>query len=341
MQTSPFITIMVDETTDSSNQEQATMVIRWVSDSLQVSEEFVGLYQVPAINADTLTSAIKDVLLRMNLAMARIRGQCYDGASSMRGARTGVAKQIKDAEARALYTHCYGHSLNLAVGDAIKASKLMSSALDTTYEIVKLVKYSPKRELLFKELKKECGTNHGDSVTPGVRALCPTRWTVRADSLSAIVLNYSTLQSTWDNALEVARDSESKARIHGVSSQMKTFEYYFGISLGELVLRHSDNLSRTLQHKSLSAAEGQHVAAMVVKTIESMRSEEAYKLFWDKVLLSIESLDVEQPQLPRRRKVPKRFDDSLAAPEFHDSPMLYFRQHYYEAIDLIVSCISD
>ena len=56
---------------------------------------------------------------------------------------------------------------------------------------------------------------------------------------------------------------------------MKTFEYYFGISLGELVLRHSDNLSRTHQHKSLSAAEGQHVAAMVVKTIESMRSEEA------------------------------------------------------------------
>ena len=177
---------MVDETRDSSNQEQAIMVIRCVCDSLQVSEEFVGLYQVPAINADTLTSAIKDVLLRMNLTMARIRGQCYDGASSMRGARTGVAKQIKDAEARALYTHCYGHSLNFAVGDAVKASKLMSSALDTTYEIVKLIKYSPKRELIFKELKKECGTNHGDSVTPGVRALCPTRWTVRADSLSAI-----------------------------------------------------------------------------------------------------------------------------------------------------------
>ena len=105
-------------------------------------------------------------------------------------------------------------------------------------------------------------------MTPGVRALCPTRWTVRADSFSAIVLNYSTLQSTWDNALEVARDSKSKARIHGVSSQMKTFEYYVGISLGELVLRHSDNLSRTLQHKSLSAAEEQHVAAMVVMTIE-------------------------------------------------------------------------
>ena len=179
-----------------------------------------------------------------------------------------------------------------------------------------------------------------DSVTPGIRSLCPTRWTVRADSLSAIISNYSILQSTWDNALHVARDTESKARIHGVSSQMTTFDYYFGTLLGELVLRHSDNLSRTLQHKSISAAEGQHVAAMVVNTIESMRTEESYQLFWDKVLLSIESLDIEQPQLPRRRRTPKRYDDGLASPEFHESPMLYYRQYYYEAIDLIVNCIK-
>ncbi len=31
----------------------------------------------------------------------------------------------------------------------------------------------------------------------------------------------------------------------GVRSYMETFNFFFGISLGELVLRHSDNLSRT------------------------------------------------------------------------------------------------
>lgn len=100
--------------------------------------------------AHTLTSAIKDVLLRMNLSLTRIRGQCYDGASAMSGAKSGVAQRIKEEEPRALYTHSYGHSLNLAASDTIKASKLISN------EIVKLIKYSPKRELIFKELKKEC-----------------------------------------------------------------------------------------------------------------------------------------------------------------------------------------
>ena len=50
---------------------------------------------------------------------------------------------------------------------------------------------------------------------------------------------------------------------------------------------------------------------------------------------------VEQPQLPHHRKVPKRYDSGLASPEFHESPMLYYCQYYFEAIDLIVNCIKN
>ena len=57
-----------------------------------------------------------------------------------------VAKSIMDEEPRAVYTHCYGHSLNLAASDAIRNSKLMKDALDTTHEITKLIKFSPRRE---------------------------------------------------------------------------------------------------------------------------------------------------------------------------------------------------
>ena len=40
---SPFLTIMADETTDASNQEQVTLFVRWISNGLQVQENFVGL----------------------------------------------------------------------------------------------------------------------------------------------------------------------------------------------------------------------------------------------------------------------------------------------------------
>ncbi len=120
---------------------------------------------------------------------------------------------------------------------------------------------------------------------------------------------------------------------------MKSFRFLFGVMLGELILRHTDNLSRTLQHKTLSAAEGQEIARMTVQTLKSIRSGELFDLFWSKVSTTAEILDVEEPQLPRRRKVPRRIDDGTSAGDFHSTPKEYYRQHYYEAIDMIVTCI--
>ncbi len=48
---SPFLTVMIDETTDVTNQEQVvTIVIRWTNDNFEVYEEFIGLYAVPCID---------------------------------------------------------------------------------------------------------------------------------------------------------------------------------------------------------------------------------------------------------------------------------------------------
>ena len=38
-------------------------------------------------------SAIKDVLLKLQLSLVNCRGQCYDGASNIMGHKTGVAKR--------------------------------------------------------------------------------------------------------------------------------------------------------------------------------------------------------------------------------------------------------
>ena len=83
---------MADETTDVSNREQVTMIIRRVSEHLQVREQFLGLFHVPSIDAATLATVIKDVLVRKNLCLQKVSGQCYDGASAMSGSKSGVAK---------------------------------------------------------------------------------------------------------------------------------------------------------------------------------------------------------------------------------------------------------
>lgn len=145
---SPFLSLMIDETTDISNKEQLVICIRWVDKSLQPHEEFVGLYHIESTQSSTLISTIHDVLQRMNISITKFRGQCYDGASSMSGRRSGVAALLQSEEPRAVYTHCYGHALSLACGDAVKKCKIMKEALETSYELIKLVKKSPRRDAI-------------------------------------------------------------------------------------------------------------------------------------------------------------------------------------------------
>ena len=62
--------------------------------------------------------------------------------------------------------------------------------------------------------------------------LCPTRWIVRANALKSIAENYTVLLDTWCECLETTRDTETKARILGVQSQVCSFDFFFGIHLG-------------------------------------------------------------------------------------------------------------
>ena len=60
-----------------------------------------------------------------------------------------AAKEIKAVEPRALYLHCFRHSLNLAVADTSKGVKVMSDTLDHALEICKLLKFSLEGMLYF------------------------------------------------------------------------------------------------------------------------------------------------------------------------------------------------
>ena len=125
-----WFTIMVDERVDLSNKEQMVFCLRYVDDNFEVHEEFIGLYALDSTSAELIFATIKDILLRMDFS----RGQCFDGASSMSGVKTGVAVKITQIEHRALYTHCYGHALNLSAQDTVKQLKIMEDTLNTTCE---------------------------------------------------------------------------------------------------------------------------------------------------------------------------------------------------------------
>lgn len=308
-----YYALMADETTDVSNREQLVICIRWIDELLEVHEDFIGLYQIDDTGAKTISDSIQDVLLRLNISLSQCRGQTYDGASAMSGQKTGVQKRIKDQQPKALYNHCHGHRLNLACSDSIKRVKIMCDALDTTQEITKLVKKSPQRDTKLEKIRKAAMyESEDDYMYAGIRVLCPTRWTVKADAMIAIINNYESLKKLWEWSLEKLKDTDMKARVRGVDAHMQRFDFFFGLSLGECLLRNADNLSAGLQTKDLSAAEGKVMALKTVKAISLMRTEEAFSLFWQKVITFAEQRGVDKPCLPRHKRMPARLETGNA-----------------------------
>ena len=110
------------------------------------------------------------------------------------------------------------------------------------------------------------------------------------------------------------------------------------------MIRHTDNLSCALQKGDISAAEGQDTTAMTVKTLQSLRTDDKFHLFWQKCILGANRMQVNdhEPTLPRRRKVPRRFEEGRGdSYSYSSKPEDHYRQIYFEAVDLIVNCITE
>lgn len=139
-----FFSIIADEVTDVSNKEDLSLVIRYLVEG-EIREMFVDFIQVERITGEVLSSAILQWLANHNVSLDNMRGQCYDGAANMSGARTGCRAIIQRSAPLAQYFHCASHRLNLAVVTScnIPLIKHVESCIG---EIARFFNYSPKRQ---------------------------------------------------------------------------------------------------------------------------------------------------------------------------------------------------
>lgn len=69
-----FFSIMLDESGDVSNKEQAVFCVRWIDENLIPYEDFLGLYEMEKTDADSIVEIIKDSLLRFGFDKEKLRG---------------------------------------------------------------------------------------------------------------------------------------------------------------------------------------------------------------------------------------------------------------------------
>ena len=124
--------------------------------------------------------------------------------------------------------------------------------------------------------------------------------------MESILLNYQALLELWDECLESSAwlDPDVKARIIGVKTVMTEFRFLIGLKMTGTVFKITDNLSRTLQKITISAAEGQHLASLTADTLKGMRTVQSWDAFYalyspsKRSLVSVKLFFLENEKLP-------------------------------------------
>ena len=80
---------------------------------------------------------------------------------------------------------------------------------------------------------------------------------------------------------------------------------------------------------------------LTVITLQSIRNDEMFNLFSEKVQKECEKIDVEEPESPRARKAPQRYEIGQGDSSQPDSPKALYHVAYFEGLDLVVNAIRD
>ncbi len=90
-----YFSVMIDETKDIACHEQVSLVIRFVDEKFNVFEKFIGFERTATMTGEALADLLIKWLKILNLNLENLVGQCYDGASNMRGEYHGVATRLR------------------------------------------------------------------------------------------------------------------------------------------------------------------------------------------------------------------------------------------------------
>lgn len=115
------------------------------------------------------------------------------------------------------------------------------------------------------------------------------------------------------------------------SGQFQSFDFLFGVAPGERVLSLADNLSRSLQKKCLSAVEGQAMAALTIQSLKALHTDHEFGFFWRELMTWQMATGVDEPSLPRRRKVPSHLETGESSSGHFPSTVEDHYQHIYFA----------
>ena len=305
VQSSPFYSVIADEASDSANDEQLAISLRYLTANGQPQEKFLSFTEcLSGVSGEALASTILKQLSEWALDLRFLRGQAYDGAGAMAGCSKGVATRIQDKFPKALYTHCAAHRLNLCVVKCCSIREI-SNMMGTADSVVRYFKYSPKRQQYFEEcIDAEFNTTGTKEKRTKLKELCRTRWVERHDAFAVFVDFLKPLVVCLDNInSNNGREwnRESRADAYSLLLALQKFSFVVCLIVAREILAITKPLSAQLQGSYTDIARAHRDIDQVKRQVRKNRNDlnKFHTLVYNKACDVARDIGVLQEDMPR------------------------------------------
>ncbi|KAM6145947.1 52 kDa repressor of the inhibitor of the protein kinase [Phoenicopterus ruber ruber] len=279
---SHFFSIVTDEVVDIAGEEHLPVLVRFVDDSHNLREEFIGFLPY---EADPEILAVKfhtTITEKWRLNMEYCRGQAYIVSSGFASKMKVVATRLLEKYPQAVYTLCSSCALNIWLAKSVPVVGV-SVALGTIEEVCCLFNQSPQ---LLVELDNTISVLFQNNEEKGneLKEICRSQWTGRHDAFEVLVDLMQALVLCLD---AVSSDSSVRwnnfiaGRAFVLSSALTDFDFIVTIVILKNVLSFTRAFGKNLQGQTSDVFFAASSLTAVLHSLnEVMENIEVYHEFW-------------------------------------------------------------
>ena len=263
-----YFSVIADENTDISNDEQLSISIRYLDEGCP-TEVFMAFHECTSgVTGQAIADDILENLEEWQLPLHCLCGQAYDGAGAMAGKSKGAAACIIS---KALYTHCASHRLNLCV---VKCCSIweISNMMQSADKIARIFNNSPKRQMALEKWIDELFT---DEKRKKIKEMCRTCWIERHEAFESFVDLFMPIVCCL---VEIANSSPAQWNAETRSDAQSLFLTLFRFSIvaalvtTQEILSYIRGLSVKLQGRYVDAIRAHREIENVKSTLIKLRS---------------------------------------------------------------------
>ena len=336
LETATCFSVMIDEASDYGHIEQVSIVLRYIDSAYVIQERMLHIESTDSTDAEALFQILLSSLSIISLSPDKLIGQCYDGASNMRGAISGLQAKVKALQPKAVYSHCYAHCVNLIIVEATSSNQYARNFFGVLQNLYCFLEASPHRHAKLQSIILQVISKPR---IKSVKKLSDTRWSCRSDAILAVFQNYVAIVKALEEIEEGSHDGRVASEANGLINQLTKFEFILCLIVMKDLLVKSCTVSDYLQKEDVDIVSAIQVVDTTVKTLREMRTEAQFKKFFDeaKKLVHDMPIDIQEMQ-PRVRKVSRRWDDNPETQHFiTDTEKKYRVDFFYSVLDVILS----